>query len=94
MQAVPHQDPQESTVERQQLTELIAAAVDEHLDPLERWVWNALRHERLSLRRVARQLGRSKSTIHRIDHAARQKLAAALEDAPMVRAALAGTENA
>jgi len=82
MSAPPGVEPAVSQMELIHLRDIINDAIDEHLTPLETWVFNALIVERKSLRSLGRQINRPKTTIARIRDGAIKKLQEALRDNP------------
>lgn len=87
MQTAPGDTPQESVESQQELREVLADAIDQ-LEPRERWVFLGNASEGLGLRTIATQLSLSKTQVHRILQAARNHLADALVDHPLVAARL------
>lgn len=87
MRCRPHQDPQASSEERMIAREEVGAAFACLTDE-ERWVFNAVVIERMSLRGVVRQLSLPKTTVARIRDRAARKLREALKDSESVQAVL------
>lgn len=73
MEAAPFQEPERSKRERLALRDTLADAIDS-LEPIEQWIFEATVIERRSYRQVARDIGYSKSSIHRIRDRAIRKL--------------------
>ena len=91
MQCAPGEEPQTSQEELLPLRDVIEDALDV-LDPRERWVFNAIIVERMSLRALGRQLQIPKTTVARIRDRAAEHLRKALEDNPEIQRRL-GLDN-
>ena len=84
MEAPPGDAPSVSALELVELREVLADAMESIPDDRLRWVARATFIERLGRRRLATQLGISKSTVHRLVDQARAHLQAELQDHPLV----------
>ena len=87
MSLLPHQEPRQSVVELIPLKEILADAVDTLTDT-EILVFDAVVIEGLSLRAVGRDMGTSKSSVHRTKQRAMDKLRERLQHEPTVIAQL------
>jgi len=67
------------------LRDIIEDAIQESLTDLERWVWNSLVVELMSLRQLERQISIPKTTLARIRDRAQRKLRDALQDHPIIQ---------
>ena len=74
METLPNEKPLWSRIERHSIREILNDAIEDTLDPLEMWVFNALHVERKSLRKVGKELSIPKTTISRIRDRAAKKL--------------------
>lgn len=90
MRCAPGQEPMTSKEELLPLREILADAIDTALDDRERWVFNAIAIERMSVRELAKQLGETKSSTQRTWARARAKLQAHLSGNPYIEEHLEG----
>lgn len=73
MQAMPHEEPEESVDELMQLQEAVARHIDA-LDERDRWIVNACISEGKSLQTIAKELGYTKTHVWRLRNQAFEKL--------------------
>ena len=84
LETKPNQPIEISALERLELREVVASAL-ENLTPEEVWILNALLFERLSLRQAGRILQIPKTTLARRRDKILKKLKKILENEPLVR---------
>lgn len=85
METLPLEEPQVSKIERYRLREIVNEAIDETLEPVELWVFNALFVEKKSLRTVGSELQIPKTTIARIRDRSTHKLRDVLSQHPLIQ---------
>jgi DNA-directed RNA polymerase specialized sigma24 family protein len=74
MAAPPNTEPQPSALDGVRLRELLQDAI-ESVDALNKWIWDAHVNRAMSFRKIAAELDRSKTDIHRRYHQTRDDLA-------------------
>lgn len=85
METLPLEEPLVSKAERYRLREIVNEAIDETLEPIELWVFNALFVEKKSLRTVGSELQIPKTTIARIRDRGTHKLRDVLSQHPLIQ---------
>lgn len=85
MECAPHQDPEWSRGRLLPLRDTIQDAMDGHLTERERFVFDSVTIERVSMRDLSKRMTLSKSHVHRVYHAACAKLREALTDDPTIK---------
>jgi DNA-directed RNA polymerase specialized sigma subunit len=90
MQCAPGDEPSAAQGDLYPLREIIQDALEDILTERERFIFDAIVVERVSYRALAERLSLSKSQVHRIQEANRNRLAAHLINNPKIRQHLEG----